>query len=159
MNDFGWNVYLHNEHGRFAQKQFSAGLTNDFNLFSFVLIDYDHDGDLDIIGNGSEGPPQIYENQSTGANHSIAFALDSPRGNTANLNARIIIHPASGPAQIRELKAGGGYQTVDAPIAFFGLGAATKITSVELQWPGGRTQTIQGELSADAFYRIPVPSP
>ncbi|HEY0194281.1 MAG TPA: FG-GAP-like repeat-containing protein [Kofleriaceae bacterium] len=162
MKDFGWNVYLHNEpgpdhHRRFAQKQFSAGLTNDFNLFSFVLIDYDHDGDLDIIGNGSEGPPQIYENQSTGANHSIAFALDSPAGNTVNLNAKLTIYPEGGAPQLRELKAGGGYQTVDAPIAWFGLGDRTKITKLELAWPGGRKQTIEGELTADALYRIPVP--
>ena len=155
MKDFGWNVYLHNERGAFVQRQFSAGLTNDFNLFSFVAIDYDHDGDLDIIGNGSEGPPQIYENQSAGTNHSIAFALDSPRGNTASLNARVIIHPRSGPPQIREIKAGGGYQTVDAPIAFFGLGADTAVTSVDIQWPDGRRQQIRGELAADALYRIP----
>ena len=154
MKEFGWNVYLHNDRGKFAQKQFSAGLTNDFNLFSFVLIDYDHDGDLDIIGNGAEGPPQVYENQSAGENHSIAFALDSPRGNTANLNARVIIHPSSGPAQIREIKAGGGYQSVDAPIAFFGLGAATEVTSVEIQWPGGRRYEIHDALTADALYRI-----
>jgi len=157
MKDFGWNVYLHNEGGKFVQKQFSAGLTNDFNLFSFVLIDYDHDGDLDIIGNGSEGPPQVYENQSTGDNHSIAFALDSAHGNTANLNARVIIHPRTGPAQIREIKAGGGYQTVDAPIAFFGLGADTVVTAVEIRWPDGRAQQIRGELAADALYRVAGP--
>jgi len=158
MKDFGWNVYLHNDHGKFAQRQFSAGLTNDFNLFSFVLIDYDHDGDLDIIGNGSEGPPQIYENQSAGDNHSIAFALDRPRGNTASLNARVIVHPRSGPPQIREIKAGGGYQSVDAPIAFFGLGADTVVTAVEIQWPDGRRQQVQGVLEADALYRITEPA-
>jgi uncharacterized membrane protein YraQ (UPF0718 family) len=155
--DFGWNVYLHNEGGRFVQKQFSAGLTNDFNLFSFVLIDYDHDGDLDIIGNGSEGPPQIYENQSTGENHSIAFALASPQGNTAGLNARVVIHPHGGVAQIREIKAGGGYQSVDPPIAFFGLGAATEVDAVDVTWPDGRRQHLAGPLAADALFRVTAP--
>jgi uncharacterized membrane protein YraQ (UPF0718 family) len=155
MKDFGWNVYLHNDHGAFSQRQFSAGLTNDFNLFSFVLIDYDHDGDLDIIGNGSEGPPQVYENQTTGANHSVAFTLAAPRGNTAGLHARITIHTKTG-AQFRELKAGGGYQSVDAPVAFFGLGADPEVTEVEVRWPDGRVQVL-GPLAADAQYRIPAP--
>jgi hypothetical protein len=70
------------------------------------------------------------------------------------LNARVIIHPRSGPPQIREIKAGGGYQSVDAPIAFFGLGADTEVTSVEIQWPDGRNQQIRGVLTADALYRI-----
>jgi hypothetical protein len=157
MGEFGWNVYMHNEQGRFVQKQFSSGLTNDFNLFSFVLIDYDHDGDLDIIGNGSEGPVQVYENQSTGAHHSIAFALNSRSGNTANLNARVIVHPKSGPAQIREIKAGGGYQSVDAPWVYFGLGQADEVTKVEVQWPNGSKQEIQGPLQANALYRIEGP--
>ncbi|WP_141735464.1 FG-GAP-like repeat-containing protein [Oligoflexus tunisiensis] len=157
MGEFGWNVYMHNENGRFVQKQFSAGLTNDFNLFSFVMIDYDHDGDLDIIGNGSEGPVQVYENQSAGAHHSIAFALNSKSGNTANLNARVIVHPKSGPAQIREIKAGGGYQSVDAPWLYFGLGQESEVTKVEVQWPNGSKQEIQGPLQANALYRIEGP--
>ncbi len=152
--EFGWNVYMHNEQGKFVQKQFSAGLNNDFNLFSFVLIDYDHDGDLDIIGNGSEGPPQIYENQITGQQHSIAFRLESTAGNTANLNARVIVYPKQGPAQIREIKAGGGYQSIDAPEVFFGLGSSDEVSSVEIQWPGGRKQKIEGPLQADALYRL-----
>jgi len=157
MGEFGWNVFMRNEQGRFVQKQFSAGLTNDFNLFSFVLIDYDHDGDMDIIGNGSEGPPQIYENQSTGSNHSIAFALNSKSGNTANLNARVIVHPKSGPAQIREIKSGGGYQSFDAPLLYFGLGQESEVARVEVQWPNGSKQEIQGPLSAGALYRIEGP--
>lgn len=155
MKDFGWNVYLHNDHGAFSQRQFSAGLTNDFNLFSFVVIDYDHDGDLDIIGNGSEGPPQIYENQTTGQHHSVAFRLAAPRGNTAGLHAKITIHTRTG-AQMRELKAGGGYQSVDAPVAFFGLGADAEVTAVEVRWPDGQVQQL-GPLAADALYRIPHP--
>ncbi|MDQ3232642.1 MAG: CRTAC1 family protein, partial [Pseudobdellovibrionaceae bacterium] len=157
MGEFGWNVYMHNEQGHFVQKQFSAGLTNDFNLFSFVLIDYDHDGDLDIIGNGSEGPPQVYENQSTSAHHSIALALHSKSGNTANLNARVIVHPMRGPAQIREIKSGGGYQSFDAPLVYFGLGKDTEVAKVEIQWPNGSKQDIQGPLKADALYRIEGP--
>jgi hypothetical protein len=132
-------------------------LTNDFNLFSFVLIDYDHDGDLDIIGNGSDGPPQVYENQSTGSQHSIAFALNSKTGNTSNISARVIVHPASGPAQIREIKAGGGYQSVDAPLLYFGLGQQSEVSKVEIHWPNGSKQEIQGPLPADALYRIEGP--
>jgi len=156
MGEFGWNVYMHNEQGRFVQKQFSAGLTNDFNLFSFVLIDYDHDGDLDIIGNGSEGPPQVYENQLTMTNNSIAFTISSKKGNTQNLNARLIIRAEDGSAQIREIKAGGGYLSVDAPQVFFGLGNNTRVESVEIQWPGGQKTQIKGPFEAGALYNLEV---
>jgi hypothetical protein len=154
MGEYGWNVFLRNEQGKFSQKQFSSGLTNDFNLFSFVLIDYDHDGDIDIIGNGSDGPPQIYENQISKGQHSIAFKLAQKAANTVALNARVIIHPSSGLPQIRELKAGGGYQSFDAPVLYFGLGQAQVVDAVEVIWPNGKQEKIQGPFTADALYEI-----
>jgi hypothetical protein len=35
----------------------------------------------------------------------------------------------------------------------FGLGAATKVDSVEIRWPSGKTETLSN-LAADKFYSV-----
>jgi len=153
--EWGFNVFLHNEGGgRFVQNQFSFGLANDFNLFSFALVDYDRDGDLDIIGNSSEGPIQIYENRSTHGNHSVAFRLRLPTGNRLGINARILITDDQGRNQVREIKAGGGYLSFDAPEAYFGLGSATAVESLTLVTPDGERITERVHLPAGSLYEL-----
>ncbi len=153
--EWGFNVYMHNEgDGKFVQKQFSSGFQNDFNLFSAVLIDYDRDGDLDVIGNGSEGPIQIYENQSPTANNSIAFSLKLPKGNQLGVGAKILIRDNKGRRQLREIKASGGYMSFDAPEAYFGLADADVIDELTVVSPGGKKQSFAVSLEAGALYQI-----
>lgn len=149
-----WNVYMKNVDGKhFLQKQFSYGLTSDFGLFSFVNVDYDNDGDLDIIGNSAEGPVQVFENSATGKNRSIAVSLKDPAGNRFGIGAKI--HVSSGTlTQTREIKASGGYQSINAPIAHFGLGAVATVDELKVVWRDGKSTVVAGPLAADFHYHI-----
>ena len=155
--EWGFNVYLHNEgEGRFVQKQFTAGLLNDFNLFSFVAIDYDRDGDLDLIGNGSEGPIQIYENRNASDMHSIGLSVQWPQGNKFGIGTKIIVRDNKGIERIREIKAGGGYQSFDAPEVYFGLGEATAIDRLSLFSSDGVRKDFSVQLNAGSYYALSV---
>jgi hypothetical protein len=156
---FGFNVLLHNQLGKgFEQKQFSWNLVDPFYLFSFTLIDYDHDGDLDIIGNSSIGPVQVYENRLNN-NQAIAFALKFPQGNTFGLGARVTIEDEAGGRQIREVKAGGGFQSFDAPRVYFGLGDKTVIKRVWISYRGHHHELKVGELKAGSLYHLEFKKP
>jgi uncharacterized membrane protein YraQ (UPF0718 family) len=158
QGEWGFNVFLHNQGGgKFEQRQFTTGLVNDFNLFSFTLIDFDRDGDLDLIGNGSEGPVQVYRN-NLARGKSVAFALQLPpaKANQLGVGAKIAITDSSGRKQIREVKSGGGYLSFDAPEVYFGLGDAEAVTRVELVRPDGSRSEHPLTLPAGRLYRLSV---
>lgn len=156
VNEYGWNVFLKNSEGKkFEQKQFSYNLVDDFSLFSFALADFDLDGDVDIIGNSSTGPVQIYENRSTGAHNKISFSLQNSHGNPDAIGAFIRITEKGGARrQMREIKASGGYQSFDAPVAYFGMGGTPSVSAIEVTWPDGAKESIEGDFAAGYHYVI-----
>ncbi len=155
-SDYGWNVLMKNIDGkRFEQKQVTSGIVSDFGLYSFVLIDMDNDGDLDVIGNGAEGPPQVYRNHSAGGNHSLMVSLLDRIGNVNGIGAKVTIHYNDGQnAQIREIKSGGGYMSFDPAIAHFGLGGVDKVDEIRVLWPDKTETVYSGPFDADRHYRI-----
>jgi len=153
--EWGFNVMLRNQgKGQFEAKQFSWGLVNDFNLFSFALIDFDRDGDLDIIENGAEGPPQVYENNVSQSRKSIGFKLHFPEGNKVGLGAKILIRDTQGRTQVREIKAGGGYLSFDTPEAYFGLDQSEAIESLTVIASYGKRWDINQRLNAEHLYEV-----
>lgn len=153
---YGWNSLMKNIDGkRFEQQQFRAGLASDFGLYSFTLVDFDNDGDLDIIGNSAEGPVQVYRNNSTKKNHSLAISLVDHAGNYNGIGAKITIrYNKNSQAQIREVKASGGYMSFDPAIAYFGLGKQTRVDEIRVLWPDRTQSTYTGPFQSDRHIRI-----
>jgi hypothetical protein len=56
-------------------------------------------------------------------------------------------------AQLGEVRSGGSYLSQSDLRLHFGLGAATTIETLEVQWPGGGTQAFHG-VSANHFYHL-----
>lgn len=154
MGEYGFNVLMRNLEGKgFEQKQFSWNLNDPFYLFSSSFVDIDHTGQLDIIGNSSLGPVQVYKNQLND-NKAIAFALRQKKGNTHGLHSRILIRDAKNQRQMREIKAGGGYQSFDPYRAYFGLKDADSIRELEIQRFKAEPVRLEIDLSAGALYLI-----
>lgn len=153
---YGFNVLMRNIEGkRFEQRQFSQGLVDDFGIYSFTFVDYDNDGDLDIIANGAVGPVRIFENRSTQSQRSLAVSLNDARGNRFGIGAKVFIRYAGGSGQqMREVKAGGGYLSFDAPVAFFGLGEVDRVEQIRVRWRDGTETSLQGPFAAGHHYRV-----
>lgn len=155
VGEYGFNALMHNRGGQgFEQRQFSMGLDDPLPLYSFTFIDFNHDGRLDIVGNSSLGPVQVYENQLEGG-HSVAIAIRKPGPNARGINDRILVTDEAGNKQIREIKAGGGYQSFDDYRAWFGLGNRAALREIKLQLKG-REKVITADLAADALYVVEV---
>jgi enediyne biosynthesis protein E4 len=58
-----------------------------------------------------------------------------------------------GITQLREIQGGGSYLSQNDLRAHFGLGAASRIDSIEVNWPGGASQRFQN-IKADQFYTL-----
>jgi uncharacterized membrane protein YraQ (UPF0718 family) len=155
-NGYGFNVYMRNVEGkRFEQRQFSQGLVDDFGIYSFTYVDYDNDGDLDIIANGAVGPVRIFENRSTQDRRSLAVSVSDARGNRFGIGAKVFIRYTGGSGQqMREIKAGGGYLSFDAPLAFFGLGDVDRVEQIRVRWRDGTETSLPGPFATGYHYRV-----
>lgn len=124
---------------------------------SAARLDYDQDGDLDLVlGHWNEGY-RLYRNDQMSGNHWMAFEL---RGavdrNRDALGALLTLTTADGARQIRELRSGESRGASHEPQLHFGLGAFTSAT-VELRWPDGSVAAL-GSLDADRKHTIFHPS-
>ena len=139
------NVLYHNEKGAtFAEKTREMGLEDHSPTASFLFLDYDLDGDLDILSHPLQLTPVIWRNDGpTGPG--FAVRLDDQRTkNRAGVGAMIEIRAPDGRRQVREIKASGGHQSHDLLAAHFGLGDWGSVASIRIVWPDGEARAIPG---------------
>jgi hypothetical protein len=104
--------------------------------------DYDNDGFLDlVVGNGNEpswGYYQLFHNRGN-HNHWLKVRLHGTRSNKGAIGSRVWID-TGGDLQYREYLDHGLLHCQNEQVAHFGLGAATRVDVLRVQWPDGRIQ-------------------
>ena len=134
-------------------------LFNNNNMESFAVGDLNHDGRVDIYGsyatiytNPSDIDDVVWMNSVTNTNHYITVDLEGTASNPGAIGARATIYGAWG-VQVREVRSGESYGTINSAMLHFGLGSETEIDSIVIHWPSGIDQTIENPL-ADQFLQI-----
>ncbi|WP_250432438.1 FG-GAP-like repeat-containing protein [Hanstruepera flava] len=121
--------------------------TGPSRIQSAAVGDLNNDGFIDVVAgfaNGYNGPsnyPDVLYFNDGNANNWSEIRL---RGNTSNINgigARIELYGAWGK-QIREVRSGESYGTMNSLLTHFGLGTATSITKIKVLWPSGEEDEI-----------------
>ncbi|WP_069301098.1 FG-GAP-like repeat-containing protein [Neptunicoccus sediminis] len=148
------NLFFHNQgDGSFVESSGPFGLEDYLMTATATAFDMDGDGDLDMVAHPVNGPLTVFRNNSQEGN-AIAFRLeDHTKKNRFGIGAVVQVTTQDGSTQSRELQLGGGFMSFDAPVAHFGLGAQTGITSARIRWPDGR-ESETGPLTAGATYRV-----
>ena len=150
------NIFFHNYEGKyFKAEQDEFGL-EDFNIVpSYIYIDIDNDGDLDVITVPINGPLNVYINNET-QNNSITFEFRDKKGNHFGIGNKIYIYYGDNNErhQVRQIKSGGGFLSFDSPIAHFGLGKYEAVTKIEIVWSTGERVIIEKEFLANKNYVI-----
>ncbi|MBN1447892.1 MAG: VCBS repeat-containing protein [Bacteroidetes bacterium] len=112
---------------------------------SLEALDYDRDGDYDIVmnsnhfsaqGNNDRADIVFLENRIGNTNNWIGVQLTGPDGvNRSAVGARVIVY-AGGVRQMREVQAGRGHFSGQQPLELlFGLGQNTVVDSLVVLWP------------------------
>ncbi|HZQ45302.1 MAG TPA: CRTAC1 family protein [Acidobacteriaceae bacterium] len=117
-----------------------------------AIGDLFNDGNLDVVIETLDGSPVVLRNQGVAGRHWISFELAGVKSNRMALNARVKII-AGGATQTDEIHSGGSYLSQNDTRVHFGLGSATKVDSVEIRWPSGKTEQLKN-LAADKFYYV-----
>jgi len=117
-----------------------------------AFLDYDNDGNVDLVVANNGDPPLLLHNGGGTGNHFVNFRLVGTRSNRDAMGARVKLR-SGGLTQIREIAGGGSYLSQSDLRANFGLGARTVAEEVEIRWPSGMHQTFHN-VKADKFYLI-----
>jgi enediyne biosynthesis protein E4 len=113
-------------------------------LFSgrgMAVGDFDNDGDADVLASNNGEPPLLLRNQGGNKNNWVGLNLVATKSNSAAVGA--IITWQVGSVKHTRLRTGGGsYLSSHDPREILGVGAATKIDSIEIVWPSGATDRL-----------------
>lgn len=158
-------LYRNNGDKTFTEVAESEGLADIKKGRGVGLIDFDNDGDMDIVqavvtgqlGAKSETDDDrvnfFKSNASENGNHWIQFQLRGTTDNRDAIGSKIELF-FDGRKLIAETPSGGSsYMSQRTGIIHYGLGKATKIDRVEVTFPNGE-KVIKLNLNADQRYNI-----
>lgn len=122
-------------------------VTGNVGSRSSVIFDLDRDGDLDIVTNEFNSPPQVLvSNLAQIEDRPVRFLEVELEGRVSNrdaLGARVTVKAGDRSLlQYRDGKSGYLAQS-DLPL-YFGLGDAETVDEIEVLWPSGLVQTVRG---------------
>ena len=103
--------------------------------------DFDGDGDLDIALATLAGPAYLFRNDGGNEQHWLRVRLAGSRSNRSGLGATVRVSSASG-VQAQVLRSGSSYASQSELTLTFGLGRDTSVSTVDVQWPSGKAQTL-----------------
>ncbi len=103
--------------------------------------DYDNDGDLDLLLTANGGPARLLRNERENDDGWLKLQLQGGPGNRDALGARVQAH-IGGSVQTRTVKSGSSYLSASDRRLTFGLGSASHVDRIEIQWPTGAVQSL-----------------
>ena len=114
---------------------------------SVVLLDYNHDGLMDLASINTNAPKLVlYRNEIYSSHHFVAFQFEGGNrkdgaskesSNRDGYGVRIVLELES-QLIVEELRAGEGFSAQNSKTLLIGVGGAGVITKATVFWPSGR---------------------
>src|SRR5256714_10736717 len=136
-------LMFENVGGRYKDVSAQSGtiFTKDFSGRGMAVGDFDNDGDLDVLVSNNGEAPVLLRNEGGNRGHWLGLQLVSTKSNPSAVGA-IITWQAGGVKRTRLKTGGGSYLASHDPREILGVGAATRIDSVEIRWPSGKVDRL-----------------
>ena len=146
-------LYLGNGDGTFqrATSQAGSGLEVVRQSFGAIFGDIDGDGDLDVLISNASERPTLLRNDMGGQGHWLQISLNHPTLTPA-VESVVTISTTDGK-QRRWLHGTPSFGGSSQSEIHFGLGLATLVEAIEVQWPDSTVST-HGPYNADQTVTI-----
>jgi len=150
------NVFLRNDgRGGFDDVSGALGLDLDEDGRAFSVLDFDHDGDPDLLALSPRAAPQLrlFRNDLAprGATLSVRLVgapdrpFESAAGRLATsrdaVGARVTVE-TDRLRRTKVVNAGSGFISQHSRELLFGLGASQRVVRLTVEWPSGRRQEL-----------------
>jgi len=122
---------------------------------SSVMFDLDNDGDLDIVTNDFNSEPMVLISDLAQVKqiHWLKVVLNGIQSNRNGLGATVRVK--AGNRTFTKYNDGkSGYLAQSVLPLYFGLGDATKIDRIEIDWPSGRKQVVTKDLRINQTLKV-----
>ncbi|MDH3709763.1 MAG: CRTAC1 family protein [Cyclobacteriaceae bacterium] len=109
-----------------------------------AVLDYDNDGDLDIIISHLEpgSKASLLENTHNHQNHWLGVTIVTSNDGTSLIGTKITL-VAGSQTQVRVFQPSTGYLSYSDPRIHFGMGTNSQIDEVKIEWPDGAVETLK----------------
>jgi hypothetical protein len=114
--------------------------------------DLDNDGRVDAVVSTNDGPAYVIRNETKTGNHWLGLKLTGHKSNRDGIGAAVKVATARG-AQYATVTTAGSYLSSSDKRLHFGLGAETRVETIEIRWPSGIVQTLKG-VAADRVVEV-----
>ena len=135
-------LYANLGNGKFRDVSASSGpgLQNPLSGRGLAIADLWNDGRLSAVVNNLSDVPMLLVNEAKNTNHWLGLRLVGTSSNTSAIGARITVIGAK-RRWVDEVRSGSSYNSSSDLRVHFGLGAESKLSSVEVHWPNGKTES------------------
>ena len=124
-----------------------------------LALDLDGDGDLDIVTNEFNGPPQVLVSDLA-QRHQVNFLkvrLRGTRSNREGLGSQVTVVLPDGRRVLKLCDGKSGYLSQSDLPLYFGLGTADHAASLEVRWPSERRQSVAGPIPTGQTVEVVEP--
>jgi enediyne biosynthesis protein E4 len=151
-------LLAHNDHGKgFTDVSGESGKVFEQSWVGrgLAIGDIDNDGRLDAVVTTNDGPAYVLHNEILTNNHWLLLKLVGHKSNRDAIGAQIKIVTGDGP-QYAMVTTSGSYLSSGDKRVHFGLGKQTQVSTIEIRWPSGITQSMK-DVRADQILQIDEP--
>lgn len=101
-----------------------------------AIGDFNNDGFLDVANDGN-----VWMNNGNSNNY-VKVGLQGVQSNWNGIGAKVKIYGDWG-MQVREVRSGQGFSHMNSLVVHFGLGTASTIDAIQIEWPSGIVDLIE----------------
>jgi phosphodiesterase/alkaline phosphatase D-like protein len=148
-------LYINQGDGTFNKVGTGLLVTDGAYIYGNAWGDYNNDGRLDLFVASPDGQKQnLLYTANPNANHWINLKLVGTVSNRSGVGAKVRLKATGSPVwQMQDVSTSSGWMSQNSLNAEFGLGTATSIDSIVVEWPSGIVQTLTG-VAGDQFLTI-----
>ncbi len=155
-------LYLNDGDGTFTETALASGFVHEGKGRSLLHFDYDLDGDQDLVVSSNNEPLFLFRNEVAGTDDAhwlrVTLDTDDDPDNAPDGIGAVVRATVGAVTMTRAIDAGASYLGNSELVAHFGLGNATMVDELIVEWTNGEV-TVLTDVAADQHLTIASTTP